>query len=127
MILPRFAWKSALARASRLAKASCGMGTLVDIMNDLAQICLEVSISKSLKTGQSLLWNGPLPLKFPLSFLDHCSESSMFLHVGNKGLGHLELTGRSVGICILSQDRRLSDISREANHVEVLVNVIHDL
>merc|ERR1719468_665920 len=109
MILPRLPLKSLEARDSRLARAS------------------ERDVS--------------LPLQLTLALVDNGSQLGVFVHVGLEGLVNLQLVGGGrhlatgqresllvvIGSGILAKDGGLTQVGGEADHVEVLVDVVHDL
>merc|ERR1719378_1772542 len=117
------------------------VGGLGDVVDDLAQVALEVAGGQRLEVGQGLGGNVSLPLQFALPLIDNGSELGVLGHVGLEGLGELELVSGGgdlaagqgevllvlVGGGILGQDGGLTQVGGEANDVEVLVDVVHDL
>merc|ERR1711931_298500 len=107
----------------------------------LAQVALEVAGGQRLEVGQGLGGDVSLPLQFALPLIDNGSELGVLGHVGLKGLGELELVSGGgdlaagqgevllvlVGGGILGQDGGLAQVGGEANDVEVLVDIVHDL
>merc|ERR1719507_2845902 len=114
-----------------------GVGGLVDVVDDLAEVGLEVSGGQILQVGEGGSGDVSLPLEPALSLINHTSESGVLLHELNEGLGDLQLvsgdgglaTGQSVliGPSVLSQISGLAHVGGEDNEIEVLVDVVHDL
>jgi len=62
----------------------------IDIMDDLAQVSLEVSGGQVVQVIQSLLGNFSLPLEFTLTIIADCSQIFISVHPGNKGILELQ-------------------------------------
>merc|ERR1711917_65572 len=117
------------------------VGGLVDVVDDLAQVALEVAGGQRLEVGEGLGGGVSLPLQFALPLVDNSSELGVLGHVGLKGLGELELVSGGGDLAagqgevllvlfrggILGQDGGLAQVGGEANDVEVLVDIVHDL
>merc|ERR1719228_2034972 len=117
------------------------VGGLVDVMDDLAQVALEVSRGELLKVGQGGRRNVTLPLQVALASVNESSQVGVLLHEGSEGPGELELvagdrclaTRQSQGGLLLVRHcgpghlRHLSHVGGEHDEVVVLVDVVHDL
>merc|ERR1719516_153693 len=118
------------------------VGSLVDVMDDLAKVGLEVLGGKTLKVGQSCWWNISLPLEVTLASVNETSERLILVHEVNKGCSKLQIlgwdgafaTGREGDSRLLvslnsltGSSCSLSHVSSKDNDVEILVDVVHDL
>ena len=113
----------------------------VDIVNDFAQVLFEVGIGQVLQVIQSVLGNVTLPLQLALAFLADGPQAGMFLHPVDELLGQLEAlggggdlaAGEGEGLLVLLGDAVLghlalvSQVGSEADQVEVLLDVVHNL
>merc|ERR1711922_23798 len=107
------------------------VGGLVDVVDDLAEVALEVAGGQRLEVGQGLGGDVSLPLQFALPLIDNSSQLGVLGHVGLKGLGELELISGGgdlaagqgevllvlLGGGILGQDGGLAQVGGEANDV----------
>ena len=50
------------------------MSSLVDVVDDLSEVGLEVSLGEVLQIGQSCWWNVSLPLKISFTIVNHFSD-----------------------------------------------------
>jgi hypothetical protein len=112
----------------------------VNIVDDFAQIFVEVGVGQILEVVQSVLGNVALPLEFTFALFTDGSEVAVFVHPLDESLGHLEvLSGRrhlSSGerkvLLLLFADSvdgvfaLFPEVTGEADKVEVLLNVVHD-
>jgi len=117
------------------------VGGLVNVVDDLAKISLEVTGGKGFKVSKSFSGNVSLPLEFALALINDGSELGVLIHVSNEGLGKLQLvsgggdlsTGEGevllvlIGGSVLAEDGSLTEVCSEADEIEVLVDVVHDL
>jgi hypothetical protein len=70
----------------------------IDIMNDLAQVSLEIGIGQSNQVVQSVLGNVSLPLEFALTLMTKLSQvigSILDVHPSNEGVLELQALSRS--------------------------------
>merc|ERR1712003_317755 len=118
-----------------------GVGSLVDVVDDLAKVGLEVCGGEVLKVGQGSSGDVSLPLKSALAFLHHSPEVLVLLHVLDERLGDLQLVSGGGGLAagrrvlglvllasaVLGQVSALPHVGGEDNQGEVLGNVIHYL
>merc|ERR1712223_2166592 len=109
-------------------------------MDDLAQVSLEVSGGQVVQVIQSLLGNFSLPLEFTLTIIADCSQIFISVHPGNKGILELQAlswsgnfaTSQSESLLVFISDTILgtlaliTEISSEADQIEVLLDVVHD-
>merc|ERR1719318_807544 len=116
------------------------VGGLVDVVDDLAEVGLEIRSSKRFKVSKSGSRDISFPLELALSFLDNVPKSGMFLHVLNKCFWKLELVCRCgdftpsqsvlclflISASILCYFSSFAHVGCEGNHEEVLVDVVHD-
>ena len=63
----------------------------IDIVNDLAQVLLEVSVGQVLQVVQVVLGNIALPLQFALAFGANGPQITVFVHVSGKRLGQFQV------------------------------------
>ena len=117
------------------------VGGLVDVVDDLAKVTLEVAGGQGLEVGKSLWGDVSLPLQLTLTLINNGSELGVLIHVSLEGLVELELVSRGRNLAtgqgesllvvlrssILAEDGCLTQVGGEADHVEVLVDVVHDL
>merc|ERR1719309_9129 len=117
------------------------VGGLVDVVDDLAKVALEVAGGQGLEVGQGLWGDVSLPLELALALIDDGPQLGVFVHVSGEGLGELQLvsggghlsSGKGevllvlIGGSVLAQEGSLTQVGGEADQVEVLVDVIHDL
>merc|ERR1719414_1602903 len=113
----------------------------VDIVNDFAQVLFEVGIGQVLQVIQSVLGNVTLQLQFALAFLADGPQAGMFHHPVDKLLGQLEALGGGgdlaagegesllvlLGDAVLGHLALVSQVGSEADQVEVLLDVVHNL
>merc|ERR1712018_486703 len=112
----------------------------IDIVNDLAQIFLEISIGQTDQVVQSILGNVSFPLEFTLTFVTKLSQRTLFVHPGYESLSKLQAlsgsgnfaTSQSESLLVFVSDTILgnlaliTEISSEADQIEVLLDVVHD-
>ena len=117
------------------------VSSLVDVVDDLAKVTLEVAGGQRLKVSQSLCGDVSLPLQLALALINDGPQLGVLGHVGLEGLGELELVSRGGDLSsgegevllvifrglVLGKDGGLTQVSGEADQVEVLVDVVHDL
>merc|ERR1711990_603582 len=118
-----------------------GVGGLVDVVDDLAQVGLEVSGGQRLQVGESGSWDVSLPLEPALAFINHANQSGVLLHELDEGLVDLQLVSGDGGLSsresvlglvlvgqrVPGQVSGLAHVCGEDNEIEVLVDVVHDL
>merc|ERR1719342_112803 len=118
------------------------VGSLVDIVDDLAEVGLEVLGNKILEVGKVLCGDLSLPCEVSFAGIDQGSEAGILLHKLNEGLGNLEVCGgdgafstgwKSNGGLLVSFNGfsgcsgALTHVASKYYQVEVLVDVVHDL
>merc|ERR1711990_1098703 len=118
-----------------------GVGGLVDVVDDLAEVGLEVSGGQRLQVGKSGSWDISLPLEPTLALINHGSQAFVLLHELNEGLVDLQLVSGDGGLSsresvlglvlvgqrVPGQVSGLAHVCGEDNEIEVLVDVVHDL
>jgi len=116
------------------------MAGQVDVVDDLAQVLLEVGVGQVLEVVQSVLGNVTLPLQFTFAFFTDGSEVFVLVHPYDEALDQFEVFGRGgnfasgqsesffvlVSDAILGSLGLISEVSGKADQVEVLLDVIHD-
>jgi len=112
----------------------------VNIVDDLAQVGLEVGVGQVLQIVQVGLGNFTLPLQFAFAFFADGTEFLVGVHVGGEGLLDLEAlggsgdlaTGESEVLLVVIGDAGdgsqtlFPQVGGEADHVEVLGDVVHN-
>ena len=112
----------------------------VNIVDDLAQVGLEIGIGQVLQVVQVGLRDLALPLQFALAFFADGTELLVGVHVGGEGLLDLEALGGSgdlaageskiflvvVGDAGDGSQTLFPQVGGEADHVEVLGDVVHN-
>ena len=63
----------------------------IDVVNDLAQVLLEVGVGQVLQVVQVVLGNIALPLQFALAFGANGPQITVFVHVKGKRLGQFQV------------------------------------
>merc|ERR1719411_2435258 len=118
-----------------------GVGGLVDVVDDLAEVGLEVGGGQRLQVGESGGGDISLPLEPTLTLVNHGSQTFVFLHELNEGLVDLQLVSGDGGLAsresvlglvlvrqrVSGQVGGLTHVGGEDNEIEVLVDVVHDL
>merc|ERR1719323_2714432 len=118
-----------------------GVCSLVDVVDDLAQVGLEVSGGQTLQVGESSSGNVSLPLESTLALLHHLPQVGLLLHELDEALGDLQLVPGDGGLAsresvlvllliretVPGQLSSLPHVGGESNEHEVLGNVVHDL
>merc|ERR1711884_275317 len=117
------------------------MRGLVDVVDNLAEVGLEVGLGQVLQVGERCRGNVSLPLEVTFAGLDHIPDVLVLLAEGSEGLGELEFvagdgtstSGESqillllLGTRLPGQVSGLPHVGREHDQIEVLVDVVHDL
>ena len=113
----------------------------VDIVDDLAQVGLEVRVSQILQIVQVRFGNFTLPLQFALAVFADGAQLLVGVHISREGLfddqilsggGDLASGQGKFGLVFVSGTSDggsglLAHVCSEADHVEVLGDVVHDL
>merc|ERR1711988_195008 len=71
-----------------------GVGGLVDVVDDLSEVGLEVSLGEVLKVCQGGSRDVSLPLELAFTLFHNVSEFGVSIHVLSKGFRELQLTSR---------------------------------
>merc|ERR1719507_712868 len=103
MILPRFFLKSLLAKPIFGSLLVIALGHVfkqivagqIDIVNDLAQVFLEIIIGQTNQVVQSVLGNITLPLEFTLTLIAEYPQVFLSIHPSNESISSFKL---SVGV-----------------------------
>merc|ERR1712154_207069 len=118
------------------------VGGLVDVVDDLAEVSLEVALSEVLEVAESCGGNVSLPLEVALASVHHGPQTGVLVHEINERFADLEILGRDGALSTGGQSNisllvglnglsggcaGLSDVASEHNQIEVLVDVVHDL
>merc|ERR1712165_572596 len=118
------------------------VGGLIDVMDDLAEVSLEVALGEVLQVGQGGWRDVSLPLEVSLPSVHHGSQAAVLAHKLNKRFAHRQLLGgdgafpagwqSKSGLLVRlngfsGSNGGLPHVTSEHNQIEVFVNVVHNL
>jgi len=112
----------------------------VDVVDDLAQVLLEVSVSQVLQVVQSVLRNISLPLELAFAIFTDLPQRGILIHPSHESFGQFQVlsggghfaAGQSEGLplllraAFLAKLALLTKVASEADQVKVLLDVVHD-